>query len=117
MAGMAGQTAGPPTWWMELQAIPGIRDPQKLAWKIRASFYIPEVRMRALFEPGYTAPLTPRSLDRNAFLPDHLSYQDVQQKLTLLMMAYARSLQYWVEKQSPTRSLDLHLLVESVIML
>ena len=37
---------GTPAWWTELQAIPGIRDPQKLAWKIRASFYIPEVRMR-----------------------------------------------------------------------
>ena len=33
------------TWWMELQAIPGIRDPWKLAQKIRASFYIPEVRI------------------------------------------------------------------------
>ena len=91
---------GTPTWWMELQAILGIRDPQKLAQKIRASFYIPEVRMRALLEPGYTKPPAPRSLDRNAFLPDDLSYQDVQQKLTLLTMAYARSLRYWVEKQS-----------------
>ena len=89
-----------PTWWMELQAILGIRDPWKLAWKIRASFYIPEVRMRTLLEPGYTVPPTPRSLDRNAFLPDDLSYQDMQQNLALLTMAYARSLQYWVEKQS-----------------
>ena len=93
---------GTPTWWMELQAIPGIRDPQKLAWKIRASFYIPEVRMRTLLEPGYTAPPTPRSLDRNAFLPNDLSYQDMQQKLALLMIAYTRSLQYWAEKQSLT---------------
>ena len=68
---------GTPTWWMELQVIPGIRDPWKLAWKIRASFYIPEVRMRTLLEPGYTAPPTLRSLDRNAFLPADLSYQDV----------------------------------------
>ena len=83
---------GTPTWWMELQAIPGIRDPWKLARKIRVSFYIPEVRMRTLLEPGYTVPPTPRSLDRNTFLPDNLSYQDVQQKLALLMIAYARSL-------------------------
>ena len=33
------------------------------------------------------------------------------------MMAYARSLQYWVEKQSPPRSQNLHPLVESVVEL
>ena len=74
---------GTPAWWTELQAIPGIRDPQKLAQKIRASFYIPEVRMRTLLEPGCTVPPTPRNLDRNAFLPDNLSYQDMQQKPAL----------------------------------
>ena len=36
---------GTPAWWTELQAILGIRDPQKLAWKIRASFYIPDIRI------------------------------------------------------------------------
>ena len=117
MAGMAGQTAGHPAWWTELQAIPGIRDPWKLAQKIRASFYIPKVRMRTLLEPGYTVPPALRSLDRNAFLPNDLSYQDVQQKLALLMMAYTRSLQYWAEKESLPRSRDLHPLVESVIEL
>ena len=108
---------GTPTWWTELLAIPGIRDPWKLAQKIRASFYIPEVRMRALLEPGYTMPPAPRSLDRNAFLPNDLSYQDVWQKSALLTMAYARSLQYWAEKQSPPRSQDLCPLAESVIEL
>ena len=42
---------GTPAWWMKLQAILGIRDPWKLAQKIRASFYIPGVRMRTLLEP------------------------------------------------------------------
>ena len=114
---MAGQTAGHPTWWMELQAILGRRDPWKLAQKIRASFYIPEVRMKSLLEPGYTAPPALRSLDRNAFLPNDLSYHDMQQKPALLMMVYARSLQYWAEKQSLPRSWDLCPLVESVIEL
>ena len=81
---------GTPAWWMELQAILGIRDPKKLAQKIRASFYIPKVRMRTLLEPGYTAPPVPRSLDRNTFLPDDLSYQDVHQKPALLTVTYAR---------------------------
>ena len=73
--------------------------------------------MRTLLEPGYTAAPTLRSLDRNAFLPDDLSYQDVQQKLALLTMAYARSLQYWVKKQSPLRSQNLHPLAESIVEL
>ena len=39
------------------------------------------------------------------------------QQLALLMIAYARSLQYWAEKQSLPRSQNLHPLVESVIEL
>ena len=45
----AGQL-GTPTWWSELTAIPGMKDPQKLTHKIWASFYIPKVRMRAFLE-------------------------------------------------------------------
>ena len=73
--------------------------------------------MRALLEPEYTSPPAPRSLNRNAFLPDELSYQDVWQQPVLLMIAYARSLQYWAEKQSLPRSPDLHPLVGSVVEL
>ena len=73
--------------------------------------------MRTLLEPGYTVPPAPRSLNRNAFLPDDLSYQGVQQKTAPLTIAYARSLQYWVEKQSLPRNWNLHPLVESVIEL
>ena len=108
---------GTPTWWTELKAIPGIKDPWKLALKIRASFYIPEVRMRVLLEPEYTAPPAPKSLNKNAFLPDELPYQDMWQQQALLTIAYARSLQYWVEKCSPPKSLDLHPLVGSVVQL
>ena len=73
--------------------------------------------MRTLLEPGYTVPPAPRSLDRNAFLPDDLSYQDMQERLALLMIAYVRSLQYWAEKHSPPRSQNLHPLAESVVEL
>ena len=65
------------TWWLELRAIPGVKDPWKLAREIQASFSIPEVRMRATLGQGYTVPPTPRCLNRNAFLPDDLLYQDV----------------------------------------
>ena len=54
----AGQL-GTPTWWEELEAVPGIEDRYKFAWKIRASFYVPEVQLRASPEWGYTAPPAP----------------------------------------------------------
>ena len=73
--------------------------------------------MRAFLEQEYTAPPTPKCLNRNTFLPDELSYQDIQQQPTLLMIAYARGLQYWAEKLNPPRSLDLCPLTESVVEL
>ena len=59
-------------------------------------------------------PPASKCLSRNTFLPDELSYQDAQQQMTLLMVAYARGLQYWVEKLKPPRSWDLHFLARSV---
>ena len=105
-----------PAWWSELTAILGVKDPQKLAHKIWASFSIPEVRMRAFLEQEYTAPPSPKCLDRNAFLPDELSYQDVWPHL-VLMVAYARGLQYWVEKLNLLESPDFCPLAGSVVEL
>ena len=53
------QQLGTPVWWSELKAIPGLRDLQQLTHKIWASFYIPEVRMRAFLEQEYTVPPAP----------------------------------------------------------
>ena len=86
------QQLGTPAWWSELEAILGVEDQQELTCKIWASFYIPKVRMRAFFEQEYTVPPAPKCLSRNAFLLDELSYQDVQQQPTLLMIAYTRGL-------------------------
>ena len=69
---------GTPMWWGELEAIPGIADLCKFAHKIKASFYIPEVQSRMFPEEGYSAPPAPRSLNREAYLPDKLAYQDVR---------------------------------------
>ena len=88
-----------PTWWLEHRSIPGVKDPWKLAHKIWASS-IPEVRMRATPGQGYTAPPAPRCLNRNAFLLDDLLYQDVWQQPVLLMITYARGLQYWAENHN-----------------
>ena len=90
-----------PTWWLELRAIPGVKDMQKLTCKIWASFSIPEARMRAILGQGFTVPPAPKCLDRNAFLLDDLSYQDVP---VLLTITYARGLQYWAEKRNPPES-------------
>ena len=70
---------GTPAWWLELKAISGVKDLWKLACKIRASFYIPKVRMRASPNQQYTVPPAPKCLNRNAFILDELSYQDVHQ--------------------------------------
>ena len=68
---------GTPILVGRIQSILGIRDLQKFAQKIRASFYIPEVRIRASLEHEYTEPPAPKSLDRNAFLPNELLCQDI----------------------------------------
>ena len=75
---------GTPCWWWELRAISGVKDPWKLAHKIWASFSIPEVRRRTFPGQNFTAPPAPKCLNRNAFLPDNLSYQDIWQQPFLL---------------------------------
>ena len=50
---------GTPMWWKELGAVLGISDWQKFAWKIWASFYIPEVWSRMSPDEGYSVPPTP----------------------------------------------------------
>ena len=111
------QQLGTPGWWSELKAIPGVRDLWKIAHKIWASFYIPKVRMRAFLEQEYSVPPAPKCLNRNAFLPDDLSYQDIHQQPILLTVAYARGLQYWAEKLNPLESPDLCPLAGSVVEL
>ena len=49
------------------------------------------------------------------FLPDELSYQDVQQQPFLLTMTYAWGLQYWAEKLNPLEDPDFCPLTGSVI--
>ena len=111
------QQLSTPTWWVKLEAIPGVKDLQKLACKIQASFSIPEIRMRAIPGQGYTALPAPKCLDRNVFLPDDLSYQDIWQQPVLLMIAYVRGLHYWAEKHNPPESPEFHPLAGGVVEL
>ena len=69
-----------PYWWEELITIPEVEDPKKLAQKIRASFSIPAVRCETFPDQGYTVPPAPKCLTRSRFIPDDLTYQDIQQQ-------------------------------------
>ena len=51
------------------------------------------------------------------FLPDELSYQDVQQQPFLLTVAYAQGLQYWAEILNLPFDADFCPLVRSVLEL
>ena len=67
--------------------------------------------------PRYTAPPASKCLTQNVFLPDELSYKDVQQQPFLLTMAYAQGLQYWVERFNPPEDPDFCPLARSVLEL
>ena len=73
--------------------------------------------MRASPKQKYTILPAPKCLSRNTFILDELSYQDVHQQPTLLMVAYTRGLQYWAEKLNLPRSPDLHPLTGSIVEL
>ena len=105
---------GTPSWWEELKAIPGITYLCKFTQKIHASFCILEIQSRASPDQSYSAPPAPKCLNRGAFLPERLEYQDVQRRPKLLTEAYCWCLQYWAEKVYPPISLEVHPLAESV---
>ena len=106
-----------PAWWSELKAIPEVKDLQKLTCKIQPSFYTPKVRMRASLEQGYTVPPAPKCLNRNAFLLDELSYQDVWQQLNPPNSCLCKGPAILAEKLNLLRSLDLRPLAGSVVEL
>ena len=66
------------------------------------------------WKEGYSMPPAPQSLNREAYLPDRLSYQDIRQQPALLTVAYCQCLQHWVEKCNLPGNLDFHPLAESV---
>ena len=96
---------GTPTWWGELQAVPSIMDLCRFTWKIRASFHILEIWFRASPYHCYSAPPAPKCLNRGAFLPETLEYQDKHRIPKLPTEVYCQCLQHWAEKVSlPSQS-------------
>ena len=106
-----------PHWWAELAAILRVEDPKRLAQKICTSFSIPAIRSEAFLGQGYTVPPAPKCMTRNLFLPNDLSYQDIQQQPFILTVAYAQGLQYWAEKFNLPADLDFHPLARSILEL
>ena len=98
----------------ELKAVPDIEDTCKFAQKIRASFYVPEVRSRTNPGQPFSAPPAPRNLNRGAFYPEGLEYQDVRQRPALLTVAFCRCLQHWAEKHYPPMSPEARPLAKNV---
>ena len=95
----------------------GWRTHRNLLRKSVPPFQFQQLKARSSLGQGYTAPPAPRCLTWSVFLPDKLSYQDMQQQPFLLTVAYAWGLQYWAERlKLPT---DLHFcpLVRSVLEL
>ena len=83
-------------------AIPYVDDAWKLAQKVQASFKIPWVRCQVLWvDNDYSAPPTPKCINRKAFLPvpdPELPCQDYREGPPQKTLAYAQALQYWTEK-------------------
>ena len=97
---------GTPAWWEELGTVPGIEDRHKFVQKIRVSFYVPEVQLRASPEHGYTVLPAPQLLNKGTFHLERFAYQDVRQQPALLTIAYARCLQHWAKKHNLPRNPD-----------
>ena len=91
-----------PDWWRELVTIPNAGDLKKLVCKICASFEVPQIRCKALKDPGRLSfTPAPKCIQRKMFLPvanSHLPCQEYQLKQPWRTLAYAQALQYWAEK-------------------
>ena len=107
-----------PSWWMELMAVREVEDHKKLAQKIQASFQLPKRASKLhKMENYHQTPPALLFLLRGSFLPPPDSIfacQDIWEMQWEKMVAYAQSLQYWVEKTDLPSGGRPCLLVESV---
>ena len=116
-----GQYVDMPTWWQELQVIPNVEDHQELAWKVRTSFEVPMAWIQAQGgENEYSVLPDPKCIGKDRFLPPldpwigNQEYHLGQPRKTL---AYAKALQYWVEREKPSIPSKPHQLMKSILEL
>ena len=77
----------------------------ELAWKIRASFELPQWMSKIHdIENYYLASPSPRCIWQRAFLPPldpMFPCQDIRKGQSQKTVAYVQALQYWAEKANP----------------
>ena len=110
-----------PEWWQELAEIPEVDNYQELAWKIQASFEVPQqVSKLHDVENYYLAPPASPCLCWKDYLPPpnpQFPCQDIWEEQLEKTMAYAQALQFWVEKPNLPTPGQPYLLVGSVLEL
>ena len=101
-----------PSMWPNPWKVPNQRDTVQFTKWIQASFQMPRVRYLTLkMENDYSVPPAPHCLERDAFLPlsaGNFSSQDYRMKQTQKTLAYAKALQFWVEKAQPPQPSQPH---------
>ena len=110
-----------PSWWMKLSAVPGQDNTRKLARQVRASFGLPQQLWELDAERAtLQAPPALPCLHWQTFmpLPDSIfASRDIREVPRENVVAYARALQYWVEKNYPPTGGDPHSLAKGVLEL
>ena len=97
-----------PGWWQDLAKVPEKGDHQELAWKMQASFKLPQqISEQNSVENYYQAPLAPLCICWKSFLLQHdpkFTCWDIGELQLEKTFAYAQALQFWLEKANlPTR--------------
>ena len=97
-----------PGWWQELAEVPWVDDHEKLAWEVQTSFELPwQISEWHHVENYYQAPLALPCLCQKSFLPllgFKFACQDIRELQQEKTVAYAKALQFWVEKANlPTQ--------------
>ena len=105
-------------WWPELREVPNQMDLLQFARRLMALFQLPMVRC-CMFNMvnDYSAPPVPHCIDRDVYLPlidMKFGGQDYQLKQPEKTLAYAKTLQHWVEKAQLPMLGEPHQLVECV---
>ena len=110
-----------PGWWQELAEVPGVDDHEKLAWEVQASFKLRQwISKWHQVENYHQAPLALLCLHWKSFLPlpnSKFPCQDIRELQQEKMLAYAKALQFWVEKANLPTQGQPHLLAGSIVEL
>ena len=100
-----GWAVNTPSLWWELGKIPEVGILQELAWKIWASFELPQwISEIHNVENYYLAPPSPKCLGWKGFLSPldpMFPCQNTMEEQLKETVAYAQALQYWAEKSNP----------------